>query len=32
MKLLIVGQKGSEKPAVLDKEGKLEILVLMLKI
>ena len=32
MKLLRVGQKGKEKPAVLDKDRKIEILVLMLKI
>ena len=32
MKLLRIGQKGSEKPAVLDKDGKLETLVLMSKI
>ena len=32
MKLLRVGNKGNEKPGVLDKDGKLEILVLMLKI
>ena len=32
MKLLRVGQKGNEKPGVLDKDGKIRDIVLMLKI